>query len=173
MSPSAALSIAGTHAIAMLMAAKQKGIPSSMVVKCGICCWYLTKLWTLAKSTKGCKVNPVGNMQRYVMQRRCIGSCLPRPFTKPICILRQAVCHQTWHCKIETGKDQRQEACACYKYFLTHPHILHCSTAANNYIKQPEIAQITHIYPYSKSEWELIHASLQRNWMEWLMRKLS
>lgn len=90
-SPSTAPRTGGTHAVATLKSAKQKGTPSSTVVKCGICCCCLTKLWTLANSTQGCKVNPVCNMQPYVMQRRCIGSCLPRPFTKPICILRQAV----------------------------------------------------------------------------------
>ena len=65
---------------------------------CGSETWHLLRRCpvpslshTSTNSKGGCEVNPVCSTQPYVMQRGRIGNHLPGPFTKPICILRQAV----------------------------------------------------------------------------------
>lgn len=75
-------------------AAKQKETAPTAGLKCGICCWQIpSSHWATPQQTAqgGGKINPVYNMQPYMMQRWCLGNCLPGPFTKPIYILRQAV----------------------------------------------------------------------------------
>lgn len=101
-------------------AAKQE-TPLTAGLKCGICCWWIpSSHWATPQQIAqvGCKINSFCNIQLYMVVPWKLST---RSFYKAR-LHPKAGCHQTWHCKTETGRDQRQEACAYCKCFLTHPH---------------------------------------------------